>query len=351
MSNHQVFFVIDDYGIMSMPIFARKRIKVEKENFRIVFMGTPEFAVPSLKAILMAGYPVVGVITAPDKPAGRGKRLRMSAVKTFALQNNLPVLQPTNLKNPDFIEQLKALGAKLQVVVAFRMLPEVVWAMPPFGTINLHASLLPQYRGAAPINHAIINGEEKTGLTTFLLQKEIDTGQILLQKELNIGFDENVGQLHDRMMELGAGLLTETLELIRTNRIQPIDQSALIAKTKILKPAPKIFKEDCRINWNQDAISIHNFIRGLSPYPAAYTILRNGDGKEINMKIFKAAPEKTESNHLLPGSIITNNKDFVHVNTQNGVIRLLEVQMAGRKRMSVSDFLRGFQIDTGSIFL
>ena len=345
------FFVINGYGVMAMPILARKRIKVEKENFRIIFMGTPEFAVSSLKAILMAGYPVVGVITAPDKPAGRGKRLRMSAVKTFALQNNLPVLQPANLKDLDFIEQLKALGAELQVVVAFRMLPEVVWAMPPFGTINLHASLLPQYRGAAPINHAIINGEERTGLTTFLLQKEIDTGQILLQKELNIGFDENVGQLHDRMMELGAGLLTETLELIRTNQIQPIDQSALIAKTKILKPAPKIFKEDCRINWNQDAIKVHNFIRGLSPYPAAYTILRNKNGKEINIKIFKAALEKTEGNHLPPGSIKTNNKDFVHVNTQSGVICLLEVQMAGRKRMSVSDFLRGFQIDADSIFL
>lgn len=323
---------------------------MEKEKFRIVFMGTPEFAVASLAAILDAGYPVAGVVTAPDKPAGRGKKLKMSDVKRFALEKNLRVLQPRNLKAPEFIDELKALGASLQVVVAFRMLPEVVWSMPPYGTINLHGSLLPQYRGAAPIHHAIMNGETKTGVTTFLLQKEIDTGQILMQRALPIGFEENVGQIHDKMMVLGAELLVETLEQIRTGKAKAVDQSMLINDEKALKPAPKIFKEDCRIDWHRDVISLHHFIRGLSPYPAAYTYLRDTDGSEIQIKLFKAMPEVTEDG-IAAGCFTTNNKDLLEIYAHGGKLRILEVQMAGRKRMTIQDFLRGHPLNENARFV
>lgn len=323
---------------------------MKKEDFRIVFMGTPAFAVASMEAILKAGYPIVGVVTAMDKPAGRGKKLKMSEVKRYALEKNLKVLQPSNLKDPEFIHELQALQATIHVVVAFRMLPEVVWAMPPYGTINLHASLLPQYRGAAPIHHAIMNGETKTGLTTFLLQKEIDTGQILLQKELDIGFDENVGQIHDKMMILGADLLVETLDKIRTGKTNPIDQSKLVKHVEHLKPAPKIFKNDCRIDWNRDVIRLHHFIRGLSPYPAAFTHLRESDGNEVALKIFKAIPQETKE-LLPPGHFMTNNKDELEIFASNGKLRILEVQLAGRKRMSIRDFLRGHPLDEKSVFV
>ncbi len=313
-------------------------------------MGTPAFAVASMEAILKAGYPIVGVVTAMDKPAGRGKKLKMSEVKRYALEKNLKVLQPANLKAPEFIRELESLQAAIHVVVAFRMLPEVVWAMPPFGTINLHASLLPQYRGAAPIHHAIMNGETKTGLTTFLLQKEIDTGQILLQKELDIGFDENVGQVHDKMMVLGADLLVETLDKIRTGKSNPIDQSKLVKNVEHLKPAPKIFKNDCRIDWNRDVMSLHHFIRGLSPYPAAFTHLRESDGTEVALKIFKAIPQETKE-QLPPGHFITNNKDELEIFASNGKLRILEVQLAGRKRMSIRDFLRGHPLDEKAVFV
>ncbi len=333
-----------------MHTFATNMNKVKKQDFRIVFMGTPDFAVPSLTAIVEAGYSVAGVITAPDKPAGRGKKIHMSAVKAYALAKGLRILQPVNLKAPDFVEELKMLKADLQVVVAFRMLPEIVWAMPPYGTINLHASLLPQYRGAAPIHHAIMNGEQKTGLTTFLLQKEIDTGQILMQKEIPIGPNDNVGQLHDKMMNVGAGLLVETIELIRAKQIQPQDQSTLVKNIEILKPAPKIFKEDCLIDWNNDARSLHNFIRGLSPYPTAYSTLLSPSGESFQMKIFKATPEiSTEQLH--PGTIVTDGKQTMKVACVDGFIRLLEVQQSGKKRMPVSDFLRGFHLDEEWKFL
>ena len=313
-------------------------------------MGTPDFAVPSLKAIVEAGYNVAGVITAPDKPAGRGKKLRMSAVKTFARAQGLNILQPANLKDPDFIEELRMLKADLQVVVAFRMLPEVVWAMPPYGTINLHASLLPQYRGAAPINHAIINGEKKTGLTTFLLQKEIDTGNILQQKILAIGADENVGQLHDRMMIAGADLLLDTISALISNSIKPLDQEILVKNGGKLKPAPKIFMRDCQIDWNNDYQSIHNFIRGLSPYPTAFSVLQNPDGENIKLKIFKAKPEAS-AEQFHPGMLFTDGKHELKVACVDGFIHLLEIQQAGKKRMSVLDFLRGFHLNNEWKFL
>ena len=319
---------------------------IDKSAFRIVFMGTPEFAVPSLKGILDAGYPVVGVVTAPDKPAGRGKQLRPSAIKQFAMEHGLPVLQPEKLKDEGFLKDLKNLNASLQVVVAFRMLPEVVWAMPPFGTINLHASLLPQYRGAAPINHAIINGEKETGLTTFFLQREIDTGQILLQKKLKIAPDENVGSLHDRMMLAGAPLLLDTIEMIRKGEAESIPQEKLFSNAEDLKPAPKIFKEDCLICWDQPTPIIYNLIRGLSPYPAAYTHLISPEGQSFLVKVFEARPQINASRpQEKPGSIHTDGKKSLSVATADGWLDLLELQLAGKKRMSVEEFLRGFSLN------
>lgn len=320
-------------------------MSIKKEDLRIVFMGTPDFAVPSLKAIIEAGYNVVGVITSPDKPAGRGKKIKFSAIKIFALQHQLTVLQPDRLKNPEFLSQLKELSADLQVVVAFRMLPEQVWNMPPLGTINLHASLLPQYRGAAPINHAIINGEKKTGLTTFILDKEIDTGKILLQTELKIGENENAGSLHDRMMLEGADLLIETIEKIRTGKAKPIEQDKLQIKLP-LKKAPKIFKEDCKINWDQESETLHNFIRGLSPFPGAYSYLISPEGNKFLMKVYQAMPVNNKNmDNLIPGSIQTDGKNYIYVNTKTNILKLINVQIAGKKRMNVPDLLRGFSIN------
>ncbi len=320
-------------------------MSIKKEDLRIVFMGTPDFAVPSLKAIIEAGHNVVGVITSPDKPAGRGKKIKFSAIKTFALQHQLPVLQPDRLKNPGFLSQLQNLSADLQVVVAFRMLPEQVWNMPPLGTINLHASLLPQYRGAAPINHAIINGEKETGLTTFILDKEIDTGKILLQTKIKIGDNENAGSLHDRMMLVGAELLTETIEKIRTGKAKPIEQDKLQVKLP-LKKAPKIFKEDCKINWNQESETLHNFIRGLSPFPGAYSYLISPEGDKLMMKIYQAKPENNKNmDNLTPGSIQTDGKNYFFVKTKTNLLELNSIQIAGRKRMNTPDLLRGFTIN------
>ena len=322
---------------------------VEKKDFRIVFMGTPDFAVSSLKAMLEAGYQVVGVVTAPDKPAGRGKKLSQTAVKKFALEHGLKVLQPPRLKNPEFLEELKALKADLQVVVAFRILPEQVWAMPPFGTVNLHASLLPQYRGAAPIHHAIINGEKQTGLTTFLLQKEIDTGNILLQKKLDIGPDETVGELHNRMMVSGGELLLETIERLRKGEIAPVDQQELMKPGTLLKPAPKIFKENCHIQWNNDVHTVHNFIRGLSPYPGAFSLLKSPSGDEYTVKIFKASGEFS-SEQLHPGAIVTDGKTFLKVAVADGFIYIYDLQKEGKKRLRTEEFLRGFTIDENWYF-
>ena len=308
----------------------------------IVFMGTPDFAVASLKALIENGYNVVGVITAPDKPAGRGKKLAGSAVKEYALENNLKLLQPEKLKNPDFINELKELKADLQIVVAFRMLPEVVWNMPKYGTFNLHGSLLPQYRGAAPLNWAVINGETKTGVTTFLLDHEIDTGKILFKREIEIGENDTVGDIHDRLMEIGANLVLETVDAIAAGNIQPIPQKKLADITEI-KHAPKLFKEDCKIDWNKNLEEIRNLIRGLSPYPTAWSNLVNKKtGEEILAKIYFArnvSVEKTGN----PGLIETDGKNYLNVACENGWLQITDLQISGKKRMKTEDFLRGFQ--------
>jgi methionyl-tRNA formyltransferase len=303
---------------------------------RIIFMGTPEFAVPSLNKLYEAGYDIVGVVTAPDKPAGRGMQLSESAVKKYAVENNLSVLQPEKLKDPVFIETLQSLNADLQVVVAFRMLPEIVWNMPPLGTINLHASLLPQYRGAAPINWAIINGEKQTGVTTFKLQHQIDTGNILLQEKIPIADNETAGSLHDKMMYTGAQLLLQTIRQIENGTIQEMVQPST-ADLSVLKSAPKIFNETCEINWNQPVDKIYNLIRGLSPYPTAFTYL-----DEKKLKIFSSEKEKTnESNE--PGKILTDHKTFLKFCATDGYISLKEIQLEGKKRMNIQDFLRGYR--------
>ena len=303
------------------------------ENIRIIFMGTPEFAVPSLDLLYKAGYNIVGVITAPDKPAGRGMKLSESEVKKYAVKNNLKILQPDKLKHPDFIEELRQLKADLQVVVAFRMLPEMVWKMPPLGTINLHASLLPQYRGAAPINWAIINGEKETGVTTFKLQQEIDTGNILLQEKIKINDNETAGTLHGKMKSIGAEVLLKTVQQLQNGTLQEHAQSY----SSMLRLAPKIFSEDCKINWDQNVEDIFNFIRGLSPYPAAFTFLH---GKKL--KIFSA--EKQQQTGLgSPGDYVTNNKSYLKFAAKDGYISIKELQSEGKKRMNVVDFLRGWR--------
>ncbi len=302
---------------------------------RIVFMGTPEFAVPSLAALLADSFEVVAVVTAPDKPAGRGLKIHESAVKKFAITRKIPVLQPERLKNPAFIKELNSFQADLQVVVAFRMLPQIVWDMPRLGTINLHASLLPQYRGSAPINHAIMNGETKTGVTTFKLRHEIDTGQIIDQQQVSIGPDETAGELHDKLMETGAELLVQTVKKIEKGTAEFISQPSE-ADTG-LKPAPKIFKEDREIHWGNGVNQIYNLIRGLSPYPAAWTIL---NGKII--KIFKGEKEWTDTRET-PGTVHTDHKTFLSVACKGGYLSLKEIQPSGKKRMKIEDFLRGFR--------
>ncbi len=302
------------------------------KDTRIVFMGTPEFAVASLEALVEKGHNIVGVITAPDKPKGRGRQLMTSAVKEYALTKSLAILQPTNLKDAGFLAGLKALQADLQIVVAFRMLPEVVWAMPPQGTFNLHGSLLPQYRGAAPINWAIINGETETGVTTFFLQHEIDTGNIILQEKELIALTDNVGSLYERLMKLGAKAVVKTVELIQSNKVSTKPQ----ANETSLKPAPKLFKETCEINWDKSANEVYNFIRGLSPYPAAWCIL-----KDRNFKIFDT--EITNAS-LEVGKLISDNKTYIKVGCGQGAISIKELQLQGKKRMDVESFLRGNNI-------
>ena len=303
---------------------------------RIIFMGTPEFAVASLHALVKAGFNLVAVITAPDKPAGRGMLLQESAVKQYAVQNGLPVLQPEKLKNPLFLDELRALKADLQVVVAFRMLPEVVWNMPVMGTINLHGSLLPQYRGAAPINWALINGETETGITTFKLQHEIDTGNILLQHTLPVSTSETAGELHDEMKEAGASLLVQTVQGLIAGTLQETPQNGL-SDTQAIRHAPKIFTGDCRIDWHKPVQTVYNLIRGLSPYPGAFTQL---NGKVF--KIYKAAMQLTPP-AIAPGAFQTDHKTYLHFACTGGYIEALEVQPEGKKKMPVADFLRGFR--------
>lgn len=297
-------------------------------------MGTPDFAVPSLKILLDNGYEVVGVITATDKWGGRGnKTLIESAVKKFAIQNNLKVLQPKNLKSPAFIDELKALEANLQVVVAFRMLPEVVWAMPEYGTFNLHGSLLPRFRGAAPIHWAVVNGETKTGVTTFFIQHQIDTGDMILQSELEIGPNDTTGDVHDKMMHLGAETVLKTIQLIKTKdyKLQKQDDS-------LASKAPKLTRENCEIDFNQGTAEVHNFIRGMSPYPAAWTTL---EGKTL--KILKAKKEAA-THDFAPGTFHSDNKSYLKVATQDGFITILLLQLQGKKRMQIRDFLNGFSL-------
>ena len=305
-------------------------------------MGTPGFAVASLDILVKNGYNVVGVITAPDKPAGRGLELQQSDVKRYAVEKGLPLLQPVKLKDEKFLEQLRALQADLQIVVAFRMLPEAVWTMPPLGTFNLHASLLPQYRGAAPINWAIINGEKETGVTTFFLSHEIDTGNVIERKHVTIGEDETAGELHDRLMNVGAELVLHTVHCIEKNEVQALPQEKLAQEGKTLLQAPKIFKEDCRINWNRAMEDVHNFIRGLSPYPAAFTELTSDDGKKIQARIFRTKKESF-LHHQPPGTIITDGKEMLKVCVPGGYLFILELQQAGKKKMSVPEFLRGYR--------
>ena len=317
----------------------------------IIFMGTPDFAVASLDALIKAGFTIVGVITAPDKPAGRGMKINESAVKKYAVKHGLKILQPERLKNEEFLSELKSLEADLQAVVAFRMLPEQVWNMPPKGTINVHASLLPQYRGAAPINWAIINGEKETGVTTFKLQHEIDTGNILLQEKIEIGENETAGELHDRMKEIGAALLVRTVEGLVNGTLQEVPQltiendnqslttpdSALTTHESILKHAPKITTQTCQIDWQKSADDIHNLIRGLSPYPAAFTEL--GDK---TLKIFKSEKEHAPPTSR-PGKWETDRKSYLKFACKDGYIHVKELQLEGKKRMTVEDFLRGYR--------
>lgn len=309
-----------------------------KNQLRIVFMGTPEFAVESLDRLHKSKHKVIGVVTAPDKPAGRGGKLRSSAVKIYSDEQNLTVWQPTNLKDESFVERLKVANPDLIVVVAFRMLPSVVWRIPPMGTINLHASLLPDYRGAAPINWAIINGETETGVTTFYINEKIDTGDIIDQQKVVIPPEMNVGELHDQLMTIGAGLLVKTIDQIAKREIEPRSQN-VVSVEKQLHDAPKITKENARIDWKQSAPHVLNLIRGMSPYPGAYTINPHNDSV---IKIFKAS---AGSHRASPGEIVSDGKHFFEVGTGTKSIAVEELQLAGKKRVAVRDFLNGSQLD------
>jgi methionyl-tRNA formyltransferase len=303
-------------------------------EIKIIFFGTPDFAVASLSALVSAGLNVIAVVTAPDKPSGRGLQINSTPVKQFAVAHGIPVLQPVKLKSPDFIEELKHLNADLHIVVAFRMLPEMVWNMPPMGTVNVHGSLLPQYRGAAPINWAIINGATETGVTTFKLKHEIDTGNILLKRKMNILPEDTAGTVHDKLMEMGAALLVETVKGLVENTIHEIPQDAI---SEPLIHAPKIFKEDMKIDWNKDAQSIINHIRGLSPYPAAFSSL---EGK--NIKIYAASME-TGKPHIASGEYETDHKSYLRFAAKDAWVHILDLQQEGKKRMDIKSFLSGFR--------
>ena len=307
------------------------------KKIRIVFMGTPEFAVASLDALLKAGCNIVGVITAPDKPAGRGMEIQQSAVKKYAVENNLPILQPEKLKNTEFLEELKSLNPDLQIVVAFRMLPEVVWNIPPMGSVNLHGSLLPQYRGAAPVNWAVINGEKETGVTTFKLKHQIDTGDILLQESFSIGENDTAGDVHDKMKEIGAQLLVKTIKGLADGILKELPQSKIgNHQSEILRHAPKIFTETCTIDWNKSVEEIYNLIRGLAPYPAAFTFLQ-----DKKLKIYKAEKIHVQPGELA-GSFKTDEKSYLYFAGTNGYISVLELQLEGKKKMDTPAFLRGY---------
>ena len=321
--------------------------KLTKENLRIVYMGTPDFAVESLRCLVEGGYNIVGVVTGPDKAVGRhGSVLQPTPVKQYAVEQGLRVLQPEKLKDEVFIEELRSLEADLQIVVAFRMLPEVVWSMPRLGTFNLHASLLPQYRGAAPTNWAVINGDTETGVTTFFLTHEIDTGAVIRQVRVPISDTDCVGDVHDRLMLLGGRVVCETVDAIIDGTAEAIPQEQMI--TEELRPAPKIFKDTCRIEWESPTKRVYDFIRGLSPYPAAWTTLIAPDGTEMVVKIYEASITSSNNTGLPYGTIVTDGKHHIHVHTLDGVLSIRTLQLAGKKRMGVEDFLRGFRLPEGS---
>jgi methionyl-tRNA formyltransferase len=316
-----------------------------KEALKLIFLGTPEFAVDSLDILVRNNYHVAAVVTAPDQPAGRGQVLQASPVKEYAMRKGLKVLQPAKLRDPDFIRELSALQADLFIVVAFRMLPEIVWQMPPRGTFNLHASLLPQYRGAAPINHVIINGETETGLTTFFLKQEIDTGEIIFQEKMPIYPEETAGELHDRMKAAGAELVLKTVRSIHEGDIKTIEQGKLVDFSVPLKTAPKIFREDCRIDWSKSTDEIYNKIRGLCPYPTAFTNFISPSGESFHVKIYKTLKSAT-GNNLHHSVIVTDGKSGLSVTTGDGILHIREIQQAGKRKIKIDEFLRGFRINT-----
>lgn len=315
---------------------------MKKEDLRIVYMGTPDFAVEALRQLVEGGYNVVGVITMPDKPAGRGHKIQFSPVKQYALEQGLPLLQPEKLKEEGFIEALRAWKADLQIVVAFRMLPEIVWNMPRLGTFNLHASLLPQYRGAAPINWAVINGDKETGITTFFLKHEIDTGEVIQQVRIPIAETDNVEVVHDKLMMLGGRLVVETVDAILDGTVKAIPQEEM-AVVGELRPAPKIFKETCRIDWNQPVKRIYDFVRGLSPYPAAWSELVNPEGESMIVKVFETE-KVVESHRLAPGTVVTDGKSYLKVAALDSFIGIRALQLPGKKRLKIDELLRGFHL-------
>ena len=315
---------------------------MEAKKLRIVYMGTPDFAVAPLRRLVEEGYNIVGVVTMSDKPAGRGLHMQASAVKRYAVEAGLPVYQPEKLKDPQFVETLRSLAPDLGIVIAFRMLPEIVWAMPRLGTFNLHASLLPQYRGAAPINWAIINGEKESGVTTFLLNHEIDKGAILCQQRVAIDEEDDAGTLHDKLMNAGADLVIETIERIASGAIAPVDQQTI--EPQVIRDAPKIFKETCRIDWSASGDTVRNLVRGLSPYPAAWSELHKEGASPIGVKIFRVHAETCPADRLpAPGTLVTDGRTFMKVACADGYLFLEELQLAGKKRMAVADLLRGFK--------
>lgn len=315
-----------------------------KEELKIVFFGTPDFAVESLRMLVEGGYNIVGVVTMPDKPAGRGHHLIQSAVKQYALSQSLLLFQPENLKEESFVNELRRLNADLFIVIAFRMLPQVVWQMPPLGTFNLHASLLPKYRGAAPINWAVMNGDTTTGVTTFFIKQEIDTGDIIQQRSIDIGRTDNVEMVHDRLMALGANMVIETVDAIIAGTVRPIPQDQLLTAGEQSTPAPKIFKDTCHIDWRWDAERTYNHIRGLSPYPAAWTVLADAKGHQWNIKVLETEQPLPQPWHMKPGETFVNNK-VLAVATTNGLIEIKTLQPSGKKRMSAEEFLRGLRYE------
>jgi methionyl-tRNA formyltransferase len=307
---------------------------------RIVFLGTPEFAVASLDALLRSGHQIAGVITAPDKPAGRGLLVRESAVKQYSVLHGLKVLQPVKLSDPEFLQEVRSLSPDLMIVVAFRMMPEALWQMPPLGTFNLHGSLLPQYRGAAPINRAVMNGEHETGVTTFFLKHQIDTGNIIMREHTEIGPDETAGELHDRLMLIGAGLVVKTADAIRSGQVQVHPQETYLRPGTQLHEAPKLFPDDCKIHWDKSAGEIHNHIRGLSPFPGAFTTLVSGNDS-IHFKVYRSRPVECDF-ETVPGTI-TGQEGKLIIHCGSGLIEILELQQQGKKKMTAGDFLRGFR--------